>query len=118
LLGNLAAASNDAVELSSESGGRHRLAARPKGLDRSPDCLAALRLPRRESVHSVNFANLARVASKCFVAADKAPFRMSGRGLSPPAVIADATRRSPAPLFGRRQGLPLHWAVAIRFSAR
>ena len=42
----------------------HRLAARPKGLDRAPDSLATLRLPQRESFRSVNFAKLGRVATR------------------------------------------------------
>ena len=43
------------------------LAARPKGLDRSSDPLAALRLPQRESLRSVNFAKLGRAANDSVV---------------------------------------------------
>jgi len=39
------------------------------------------------------------------VAADKSPFRVSGRGLSPPAVIADAALAGTA-LSGGRKGRP------------
>jgi len=48
--------------------------------DRSPDPLAALRLPQRESVCSVNFANLGRVASGSFFVAIEHP--LAARGVS------------------------------------
>ena len=53
----------------------------------------------------MNVASFGRVASKCSVAADKSPFRVSGRGLSPPAVIADAALAGTA-LSGGRKGRP------------
>jgi hypothetical protein len=46
----------------------HRLAARPKGLDRSPDPLAALRLPQRVSFRSMTVAKLDRVANEMSIA--------------------------------------------------
>jgi len=70
LLGSLAAASREGPRpIFAEAGDRHRPTARPKGLDTRPGSLAALRLPRRESVRSVNVANLRRVAGGSLAAA-------------------------------------------------
>ncbi len=71
---------------------RHRLVARPKGLDHEPGPHAALRLPQRASFRSPGLAKLGRVANSLTIAANEPSLRR----------CSDCSRREESPRAQRR----------------